>query len=200
MCLGCYPNLLDVVVQGFEFCLRREFFNGAQSNEKKITWVNWPKVLSVKKYGGLGVSSFFALNRALLVKWAWRFISNDNSLWYRVISAIHGPSVQVRSPTPCSPWYSIVREIQNLKNKGVDLLSHCKKRVGNGMHTKFWHDIWIGDQKLCCVFPRLFALEEDKDCYVASKFHGSVDLSFRRAVRGGVEAQQFAQLRDIVIL
>ncbi|GJU04409.1 retrotransposon protein, putative, ty1-copia subclass [Tanacetum coccineum] len=112
--------------------------------------------------------------------------------------AIHGPSVQVRSPTPCSPWYSIVREIQNLKNKGVDLLSHCKKRVGNGMHTKFWHDIWIGDQKLCCVFPRLFALEEDKDCYVASKFHGSVDLSFRRAARGGVEAQQFAQLRDML--
>ncbi|GJX46083.1 RNA-directed DNA polymerase, eukaryota [Tanacetum coccineum] len=111
---------------------------------------------------------------------------------------IHGPSVQVRSPTPCSPWYSIVREIQNLKNKGVDLLSHCKKRVGNGMHTKFWHDIWIGDQNLCCVFPRLFALEEDKDCYVASKFHGSVDLSFRRAVRGGVEAQQFAQLRDML--
>ncbi|GJR02286.1 hypothetical protein Tco_0525270 [Tanacetum coccineum] len=63
---------------------------------------------------------------------------------------------------------------------------------------KFWHDIWIGDQKLCCVFPRLFALEEDKDCYVASKFHGSVDLSFRRAVRGGVEAQQFAQLRDML--
>ncbi|GJZ95579.1 RNA-directed DNA polymerase, eukaryota [Tanacetum coccineum] len=153
--------------------LRREFFNGAQSNEKKITWVNWPKVLSAKKHGGLGVSSFFALNRALLVKWAWRFISNDNSLWYCVISAIHGPSVQVRSPTPCSPWYSIVREIQNLKNKGVD-------------------------QKLCCVFPRLFALEEDKDCYVASKFHGSVDLSFRRAARGGVEAQQFAQLRDML--
>ncbi|GKA81413.1 RNA-directed DNA polymerase, eukaryota [Tanacetum coccineum] len=126
---------------------------------------------------------------------------NISHLFYAddaVFIAIHGPSVQVRSPTPCSPWYSIVREIQNLKNKGVDLLSHCKKRVGNGMHTKFWHDIWIGDQKLCCVFPRLFALEEDKDCYVASKFHGSVDLSFRRAARGGVEAQQFAQLRDML--
>nr|GEV49524.1 RNA-directed DNA polymerase, eukaryota, reverse transcriptase zinc-binding domain protein [Tanacetum cinerariifolium] len=178
--------------------LRRELFNRDQSNEKKITWVNWPKVLSAKKHGGLGVSSFFALNHALLVKWAWRFISNDSLLWYRVISAIHGLIVQVRSPTPCSPWYSIVWEIQNLKNKGVYLLSHCKKRVGNGIHTKFWHDIWIGDQKLCCVFPQLFALEEDKDCYVASNFHGSVDLSFCRAVRGGVEAQQFAQLRDML--
>ena len=49
--------------------LRRDFFNGVQDNEKKISWVNWPKVLSAKKYGGLGVSSFFALNRALLFKW-----------------------------------------------------------------------------------------------------------------------------------
>nr|GFA61019.1 putative RNA-directed DNA polymerase, eukaryota, reverse transcriptase zinc-binding domain protein [Tanacetum cinerariifolium] len=47
--------------------LRREFFNGAQSNEKKNTWVKWSKVLSTKKHGGLGVSSFFALNRDCLV-------------------------------------------------------------------------------------------------------------------------------------
>ncbi|GJX59450.1 RNA-directed DNA polymerase, eukaryota [Tanacetum coccineum] len=49
------------------------------------------------------------------------------------------------------------------------------------------------------LFSTLYELDSfDKDCYVASKFHGSVDLSFRRAVRGGVEAQQFAQLRDML--
>jgi hypothetical protein len=41
--------------------IRRNFFNGAQDNDKKITWVKWTKVLSEKKYGGLGVSSFFCL-------------------------------------------------------------------------------------------------------------------------------------------
>nr|GEZ07468.1 RNA-directed DNA polymerase, eukaryota [Tanacetum cinerariifolium] len=154
-----------------------DFFNGVQGNEKKISWVKWTKVLSEKKFGGLGVSSFFALNRALLFKWAWRFISDDNSLWSRVISAIHGPNLQVRSSAPRSLWCAIIREIQKLKNKGVDLISFCKKKVGNGIHTKFWHDVWIGDQKLSCVFPRLFALDEDKDCNVASKFHGPVELS-----------------------
>ncbi|GJY71587.1 RNA-directed DNA polymerase, eukaryota [Tanacetum coccineum] len=178
--------------------LRRDFFNGVQGNEKKISWVKWTKVLSAKKFGGLGVSSFFALNRALLFKWAWRFISDDNSLWYRVISAIHGPNLQVRSSAPRSLWCAIIREIQNLKNKGVDLISFCKKKVGNGIHTKFWHDVWIGDQKLSCVFPRLFALDEDKDCNVASKFHGPVELSFRRAIRGGVESSQFSQLREML--
>ncbi|GKD42953.1 RNA-directed DNA polymerase, eukaryota [Tanacetum coccineum] len=178
--------------------LRRDFFNGVQGNEKKISWVKWTKVLSAKKFGGLGVSSFFALNRALLFKWAWRFIYDDNSLWYRVIYAIHGPDLQVRSSAPRSLWCAIIRENQNLKNKGVDLISFCKKKVGNGIHTKFWHDVWIGDQKLSCVFPRLFALDEDKDCNVASKFHGPVELSIRRAIRGGVESSQFSQLREML--
>ncbi|GJW70665.1 RNA-directed DNA polymerase, eukaryota, reverse transcriptase zinc-binding domain protein [Tanacetum coccineum] len=40
--------------------------------------------------GGMGVSSFFALNRALIFKWIWRFHSQGFSLWSRVIKVIHG--------------------------------------------------------------------------------------------------------------
>ncbi|GJW98978.1 hypothetical protein Tco_0180786 [Tanacetum coccineum] len=75
--------------------LRRNFFNGVQGDERKISWVKWSKVLASRKHGGLGVSSFFALNRALLFKWVWRFISHDNSLWYRFISAMHGSNIQM---------------------------------------------------------------------------------------------------------
>ncbi|GKC64928.1 hypothetical protein Tco_1097526 [Tanacetum coccineum] len=49
--------------------LRRNFFNGFQEGDRKIAWVKWSKVLASKKFRGLGVSSFFALNRALLFKW-----------------------------------------------------------------------------------------------------------------------------------
>ncbi|GKC89032.1 hypothetical protein Tco_1149681, partial [Tanacetum coccineum] len=48
--------------------LRRNFFNGFQEGDRKIAWVKWSKVLASKKFGGLGVSSFFALNQALLFK------------------------------------------------------------------------------------------------------------------------------------
>ncbi|GKB49658.1 RNA-directed DNA polymerase, eukaryota, partial [Tanacetum coccineum] len=58
--------------------IRRDFFYGFHGEAKKNFWVKWSKVLAVKKFGGLGVSSFFALNRALLFKWVWRFISRDN--------------------------------------------------------------------------------------------------------------------------
>ncbi|GJX11866.1 RNA-directed DNA polymerase, eukaryota [Tanacetum coccineum] len=110
------------------------FFNGADSSERKITWVAWEKVLAYKKNGGLGVSSFHALNRALLLKWVWLFLSQDGSIWSRVISAIYGPS-----------------------------LEHHQKRVGDGQNTRFWSDTWISDLPLCVRFPRLFVLEEDKE-------------------------------------
>ena len=49
--------------------LRGKFFNGADPKERKIIWVAWHKVLASKSHGGLGVSSFYTLNRALLLKW-----------------------------------------------------------------------------------------------------------------------------------
>ncbi|GJZ00193.1 hypothetical protein Tco_0517622 [Tanacetum coccineum] len=54
--------------------IHSKFFNGVDSSDRKISWVAWDNVLASKLNGGLGVSSFFALNRALLLKWVWRFI------------------------------------------------------------------------------------------------------------------------------
>ncbi|GKC54738.1 hypothetical protein Tco_1077483 [Tanacetum coccineum] len=42
------------------------------------------------KIGGLGMSSLYALNRSLMLKWIWRFYSQQSSLWVKVIQAIHG--------------------------------------------------------------------------------------------------------------
>ncbi|GJZ96059.1 RNA-directed DNA polymerase, eukaryota, partial [Tanacetum coccineum] len=147
--------------------IRRNFFNGAQDNDKKITWV-------------------------------WRYISHDNSLWYRVISAIHGPNIQKLSSFNSSIWNNILKEVNILKGRGVDLISHCKRRVGNGMHTRFWSDVWLGDQQLRYMFPRIYALEENKECSIAVKLQGDVEFSLRRQVRGGVEAQQLVQLQDLI--
>ncbi|GJU91759.1 RNA-directed DNA polymerase, eukaryota [Tanacetum coccineum] len=178
--------------------LRRNFFNGIQEGDKKIAWVKWPMVLASKKHGGLGVSSFYALNRGLLFKWVWRYISQDNSLWARVISALHGSSSQVLSASFSSLWKSILNEVKSLKAQGVDLISHCKIRVGNGMNTSFWNDCWIGDSMLKHLFPRLFALETIKDIYVAHKFRVPITCSFRRPVRGGLEAQQLDHLMGLI--
>nr|GFB16498.1 RNA-directed DNA polymerase, eukaryota [Tanacetum cinerariifolium] len=94
--------------------IRNKFFVGADSTVKKINWVTWDKVLAFKKHGGLGVSSYYALNRTLLLKWVWCFIFQDGSLWSRVINAIYGSSIEPHAPTFSSCWNSILREISDL--------------------------------------------------------------------------------------
>nr|GEX31980.1 GDSL esterase/lipase At5g45950 [Tanacetum cinerariifolium] len=106
--------------------MRMNFFNGVQEGERKIAWVKWSKVLAFKKFGGLGVSSFFALNRALIFKWVWRFLSHDNFLWFLVISALHGSNLMAFSTSYSSIWSTIIKEVNSLKVQGVDLLSHSE--------------------------------------------------------------------------
>nr|GEV47970.1 RNA-directed DNA polymerase, eukaryota [Tanacetum cinerariifolium] len=67
-----------------------------------------------------GVSSFHALNRALLLKWVWHFISQDGSLWFRVIEALYGPSIVSHPVNLSSNWCSIVRELHLLTDKELD--------------------------------------------------------------------------------
>nr|GFC21804.1 RNA-directed DNA polymerase, eukaryota, reverse transcriptase zinc-binding domain protein [Tanacetum cinerariifolium] len=157
------------------------------SKWKPVTWVAWNKVLASKKHGGLGVLSFFALNCALLLKWVWHFVSQDGSLWYKVIRALYGSSVETHSTSLSCNWCSIMREVNKLKGKGFDFWSHCKKRIGNGDDSRFWFDCWIRDVPLRVKFPRLFALDLNKEASMAVKLSAPIDVSFRRNARGGLE-------------
>ena len=58
--------------------IRSHFFNGGDFQERKSSWARWDYVLASKQKGGLGVNSFFALNRALMFKWIWRFKTQDS--------------------------------------------------------------------------------------------------------------------------
>ncbi|GKB96689.1 RNA-directed DNA polymerase, eukaryota [Tanacetum coccineum] len=160
--------------------LRNKFFNGGSFQDRKITWVAWNNVLSSKKKGGLGVSSFYALNRTLLLKWVWCFLSQYGSLWSQVISAIHGSRLESHSHKSYSTW------------------------VRNGSNTRFWLDSWILNTPLSVRFPRIFALETIKDISVASKWNASsFDASFRRLVRDEAENHQWLEMilmLDTVIL
>ncbi|GJY59276.1 hypothetical protein Tco_0459168 [Tanacetum coccineum] len=144
--------------------IRRNFFNGVQCDERKIVWIKWAKVLASKKYGGLGVSSFYALNRALLFKWVWRFLSRDNSCGVSIMS-MHGLLI-----FNLSRFSLLDLEIHlfgrciMLKDRGVgpDVLT-VLFAVGNGLCTQFWNEVWIGDTQLRVMFPRIYALEINKD-------------------------------------
>nr|GEW63175.1 RNA-directed DNA polymerase, eukaryota, reverse transcriptase zinc-binding domain protein [Tanacetum cinerariifolium] len=109
--------------------IRRNFFIGADVKEKKMSWFKWSRVLASKDKGGLGVSSFFALNIALLFKWMRRFFNDKDALWSRFIRAVHGNSGGIETHSRVSyssTWLSIVNEINKMRNKGIDLLKYMK--------------------------------------------------------------------------
>ncbi|GKA19737.1 hypothetical protein Tco_0699652 [Tanacetum coccineum] len=100
---------------------RGKFFNGMDLNENKMAWVSWSNVLASKQKGGLGVLSFYALNKALLFKWVWRFQSQNSSLWACFIKAIHGDDghlISMPKVSRSSIWLDIVRE-EAYKNVSV---------------------------------------------------------------------------------
>ncbi|GJZ64306.1 RNA-directed DNA polymerase, eukaryota [Tanacetum coccineum] len=64
-----------------------------------------------------------------------------------------------------------------------------------GVNTSFWEDTWRCDVTFKTLYPRLYIMETIKDVTVASKLsYSSLDSSFRRAPRGGVEQSQFLSM------
>nr|GEZ77976.1 putative RNA-directed DNA polymerase, eukaryota, reverse transcriptase zinc-binding domain protein [Tanacetum cinerariifolium] len=67
--------------------------------------------------------------------------------------------------------------------------------IMKSLHLSFSRVIEAG---VFTAFPRLYALENNKDCIVAVKMNGTFVSSFRRDVRGGLESTQLSQLLDLL--
>nr|GEV19556.1 RNA-directed DNA polymerase, eukaryota, reverse transcriptase zinc-binding domain protein [Tanacetum cinerariifolium] len=108
--------------------IRCNFFNDIDPLSKKPIWIKWNKVLAPKDKCGLGILSFYALNRALLFKWVCRFHTQCSSLWGKVIKGIHSVDGKIgKNISNCqsSIWLDIVRETKSLKYQG----RHCFQRL-----------------------------------------------------------------------
>nr|KAJ0184913.1 hypothetical protein LSAT_V11C900471370 [Lactuca sativa] len=106
--------------------LRCRFFWGGSPEKKRIAWIAWDKILTMKKDGGLDIGSLKAHNLALLGKWWWRFYSKKHELWKDVIKSIYGNDGGFNAPSRAKRkgycWGSIVN-LHNLLSK--DNLNLC---------------------------------------------------------------------------
>nr|GEX90430.1 RNA-directed DNA polymerase, eukaryota [Tanacetum cinerariifolium] len=123
--------------------IRQNFFYGVDGSDRKLAWIGWNMVLTSKKNGGLGVSSFFAHNRSLLFKWVWRFLTDGSSVWTHFIKAIFGNkrALGTHKLIPRrSPWQDVILKAifgGNLKiptpspDPVVESLSYCLTPCGD---------------------------------------------------------------------
>ncbi|GJV16353.1 RNA-directed DNA polymerase, eukaryota [Tanacetum coccineum] len=113
----------------------------------------------IQLQGSLALSHLFYADDAFFMgEWSDNNL-RDDSLWFRVIQAVHGDKIDSHSVRKVSIWSSILKEVQVLKSSGFDFLSYCSKRIGDGQSTSFWKETWIGDIPLCELCSRLFALD-----------------------------------------
>ncbi|GJV68852.1 RNA-directed DNA polymerase, eukaryota, reverse transcriptase zinc-binding domain protein [Tanacetum coccineum] len=90
----------------------------------------------------------------------------------------------------------ILRSINRLKQKGVDLISYCSRKVGDGSLTRFWEDVCCGDQALKVLFLRIYLLDTDRLILVKNRVPSQALLfAIRRPPRGGAEMVQFFDLQ-----
>nr|GEV66850.1 RNA-directed DNA polymerase, eukaryota [Tanacetum cinerariifolium] len=127
--------------------VRSNFFWGSDGNIKKIPGISWNSTLTSKDKGGLGISSLYSLNHALIQKWRWRFLHNPHALWVRLIVDIHGPNEDSSSffshIKNKGVWSRIVGSINIMHEKGFIPHSSMQRRVNNEISTKFWYDTWM---------------------------------------------------------
>lgn len=179
--------------------LRSNFFNGGDKENHRMSWVAWNKTLASKDWGGLGIGSLYALNRALLFKWVWRFRTQDSNIWVRIIKSIYGTNGAIDDVNlqklSNSPWIIILKTIMKLEEKGVKLFDFLRKKLGDGHSTLFWDERWLNGVILKEAFPRIYALCINKQVSVAQQLGCVNDVSIlRRLPRGGAEFQQWTDM------
>jgi hypothetical protein len=87
--------------------------------ERKMHWVGWEKMKSVKEQGGLGFRDLHSFNLAMLARGSWRLIQAPGSLGALVLWAKYFPDGNLLAAKPVNEmsyvWRSILKGLEVLK-------------------------------------------------------------------------------------
>lgn len=148
--------------------IRRKFLWGGGGDKNKIHWVDWRKITAPIGDGGLGLGSLKAQNLALLIKWWWRLLNENNSLWKDVITGVHNlkrkPAHFIANITSRGVWCNISKAVKQLKILNIDHTCIFRLIPGSHVDILFWKDIWCGNTSFQTKFPALYNLEKSKGC------------------------------------
>jgi hypothetical protein len=94
--------------------------------------------------GGLGILNLENQNICLLSKRFFKLI-NEDGLWQKVFRRKYVKDkclTQIERRSGDSHFWSGLMGVKDI------LLQHGRFRVNNGHQTRFWEDVWVGEQSL----------------------------------------------------
>jgi len=124
--------------------------------------------------GGLGVRRLREFNLALLGKWCWRQVTYREGLWFRLLAARYGLECGhlLAGGREGSLWWREIVRIRDCLGSvfGNWYADNVRLKIGNGLNTLFWLDMWLGEVPLRVRYPRLYELSENKLLNVAQMY------------------------------
>ncbi|XP_028110331.1 uncharacterized protein LOC114308845 [Camellia sinensis] len=113
--------------------LQATFLWGGSELEKKIYMIKWEELSKRVDQGGLGIRKIRDVNKCLLIKWWWRFGSEKDALWKRVIHSRYkmevgdGRRIRFWSDTWCqsaclNDEFPTLRELYEWEEQELDRL------------------------------------------------------------------------------
>jgi hypothetical protein len=67
--------------------IQREFLWGGMGDDQKLNLVSWNQICRPLRAGGLGIRNVHKFNQALMGKWLWRYATEREALWHKIIKA-----------------------------------------------------------------------------------------------------------------
>ena len=159
--------------------IRGNFFWKGASDDFKYHMAKMDTICRPKNQGGLGMINTKHMNDSLLVKWIWKILKAPNTTWYKLLKAKYMPSgnffcSKVRGS---SQFWQGIHKVKHLFKWGAI------HKVGNGLNTFFWSDIWLNDTLLKTQFPNLYSMSRFANALVADNWiEDEWQVEFRRSL------------------
>ncbi|GJS76754.1 hypothetical protein Tco_0726635 [Tanacetum coccineum] len=101
-------------------------------------------------------------------------LNEENALWRLVIKEFYRVDGGFNSPANThgvgGVWCDILKAVKRIKSIDVSFNRSFTRSLSYGSNTLFWKDVWgENGERLMDKFPKLFALETDKDCRVSDR-------------------------------
>ena len=134
-----YASPLNKILNGIDRA-NRNFLWGTTDHVKKMHWVNWDKVTKPKEAGGLELQSAKGRNTVLLAKLNWRFHTEKNAPWAKVLKFKYCNRQRIssrnRAKLPSSLVWKWLKKGEGVFKKGVKWIP------GHESSLNFWFDCW----------------------------------------------------------
>jgi hypothetical protein len=160
---------------------RSRFFWQSDGHKKKYRLTKWNIICRPKDQGGLGIEVLDIKNKSLLSKWLYKLL-NEEGIWQELLTKkyLHSKTLSQVSEKPTdSPFWKGLMKVKE------EFLTRGSFVVGNGMNTRFWEDIWLGDKSLAEEYPSLYNIVNHKNVTVENVLAANpLNISFRRTLNG----------------